>query len=202
MNQYKFPKNSFIGGWIIPESITDKLLELYNENLDKTLDGVIADQKVDKNVKDSKDLSIDPYYFEPPMNEYRTYLQECLEQYLKIYPDSNDVQPFNILSNINIQHYSVGGGFKEYHFENDGSFDKGARNLVFMTYLNTVEDGGTQFYYQDITVPAIKGLTVIWPSYWTHTHKGVISKTQEKTIITGWYSFTDMFNLLDNRITE
>lgn len=96
----------------------------------------------------------------------------------------------------------MGGGFKEYHFENDGSFDKGARNLVFMTYLNNVEDGGTQFYYQDITVPAIKGLTVIWPSYWTHTHKGVISKTQEKTIITGWYSFTDMFNLLDSRITE
>ena len=31
-----------------------------------------------------------------------------------------------------------------------------------------------------------KGLTLIWPADWTHTHRGVISQTKEKTIITGW----------------
>ena len=33
------------------------------------------------------------------------------------------------------------------------------------------------------------GSTLIWPATWTHTHKGVISKTQTKYIITGWYSY-------------
>ena len=45
-------------------------------------------------------------------------------------------------------------------------------NLVFMTYLNTVTDlGGTAFKYQNLEVQAEKGLTLIWPSDWTHTHK-------------------------------
>ena len=58
-----------------------------------------------------------------------------------------------------------------------------------MTFLNDLTDeGGTEFLYQDLKVEPKKGLTLIWPSYWTHTHRGVISKTQEKYIVTGWYS--------------
>jgi hypothetical protein len=58
-----------------------------------------------------------------------------------------------------------------------------------MTFLNDMTDeGGTEFLYQDLKVEPKKGLTLIWPSYWTHTHRGVISKTQEKYIVTGWYS--------------
>ena len=58
-----------------------------------------------------------------------------------------------------------------------------------MTYLNDVEDGGTEFKHQDITTPAEKGLTLIWPSGWTHVHRGQISNRKEKYIITGWYAF-------------
>ena len=60
-----------------------------------------------------------------------------------------------------------------------------------MTYLNNVPDGGTEFLYQKITTPAKKGLTLIWPSDWTHTHRGQISNEHEKYIATGWYSLTD-----------
>ena len=63
------------------------------------------------------------------------------------------------------------------------------RHLVFMTYLNTVDDGGTHFYYQKLKTKAKKGLTLIWSSAWTHTHRGIISKTKEKYILTGWYNF-------------
>jgi len=58
-----------------------------------------------------------------------------------------------------------------------------------MTYLNTIENGGTEFYHQKIKIPCQKGLTLIWPSAWTHLHRGVINKLKEKTIITGWYVF-------------
>ena len=61
-----------------------------------------------------------------------------------------------------------------------------------MFYLNDVEDEGeTEFYYQKLKVKPKKGLTLIWPADWTHTHRGIPSKTQEKYIATGWYSFTD-----------
>jgi hypothetical protein len=61
-----------------------------------------------------------------------------------------------------------------------------------MTYLNTVTDeGGTEWYHQNLKVNAEKGKTVIWPADWTFTHRGVPSPTQEKYIITGWFNFLD-----------
>ena len=56
-----------------------------------------------------------------------------------------------------------------------------------MLYLNNVPDGGTEFKYQNIITPAVKGNLIIWPADFTHTHKGVISKTKEKYIATGWF---------------
>ena len=44
--------------------------------------------------------------------------------------------------------------------------------------------------YQKITSPAKKGLTMIWPSDWTHTHRGQISQNHKKYIITGWLNYT------------
>ena len=57
-----------------------------------------------------------------------------------------------------------------------------------MTYLNDVPNGGTEFKYQGIKSPAKKGLTIIWPSDWMHTHRGIIDEENEKYIITGWYN--------------
>ena len=59
-----------------------------------------------------------------------------------------------------------------------------------MTYLNDVPDGGTHFKYQDLTTPAEKGLTLIWPTDFSHTHKGQITKQHEKYILTGWLGYT------------
>ena len=70
-----------------------------------------------------------------------------------------------------------------------------------MTYLNDVKNGGTEFLYQNELnqKDAEQGLTLIWPAHWTHTHKGIISDEQEKYIITGWYNFTDIYQLGANR---
>ena len=58
-----------------------------------------------------------------------------------------------------------------------------------MTYLNDVTDGGeTEWAYQDTKIKPKKGLSVIWPSEFTHMHRGVPSKTQEKYIVTGWFN--------------
>ena len=43
--------------------------------------------------------------------------------------------------------------------------------------------------YQKLKTPAKKGLTIIWPAEWTHTHRGIVSNTKEKIIVTGWYNF-------------
>ena len=57
-----------------------------------------------------------------------------------------------------------------------------------MTYLNNVKNGGTYFKYQNLKTKAKKGLTLIWPTDFTHVHQGIISK-ETKYIVTGWYGF-------------
>ena len=54
-----------------------------------------------------------------------------------------------------------------------------------MTYLNDLSDGGTEFFHQKIKTKAEKGLTLIWPPHWTHTHKGVISKKKNGLLLVG-----------------
>ena len=52
-----------------------------------------------------------------------------------------------------------------------------------------VTEGGTEFKYQKLKTDAKCGLTLIWPTDFTHMHRGVISKNETKYIITGWYGY-------------
>ena len=120
---------------------------------------------------------------------YTDHLQSCLNNYIEKYKMVANTNNFSLEGGgFAIQHYPVGGGFKKWHFERGGNYSS-QRVLVFMTYLNDVDDGGTEFYYQNIKSPAVKGLTIIWPPDFTHTHRGEVSNTKEKYIVTGWFSF-------------
>ena len=64
------------------------------------------------------------------------------------------------------------------------------RMLVWMFYLNSIKQGGgTRFQNYDRITNAVEGRLVIWPAGWTHVHHGIVSKTESKYIVTGWYAF-------------
>jgi hypothetical protein len=191
LKEYKLPFDSLIGGWFINDKICDNLISLYQQNKDKTGDGVIlynGTAKVEKDIKESRDLSIQSNYFEYPINEYRESLQKCLDKYIKKYKYVNGYPRFNVEEVYSIQYYPPKGGYKKFHFENAAK-ETSKRVLVFMTYLNNLENAGTEFFYQKLKTPCKKGLTLIWPASFTHTHKGIINKNNEKYIITGWFSY-------------
>ena len=190
MIEYKLSKSSFIGGWFIDEKICDNLIEYFKKNPNKRKGQIFDNNKavINKDVKDSTEVSFTPNTQIKEWLDYQTELQKILNLYLKKYPDANEVAEFSILQNTNLQHYKVGAGYTSYHTERMCTGDC-LRHLVFMTYLNDVENGGTEYKNQKIKLPAKKGLTVIWPTDWTHTHRGVISKTQDKYIITGWFNY-------------
>ena len=194
MNEHFFPKNSFIGGWYIPEKICDDLIDDFHLSKKQGLvkpglqygKGKVF---IDKDAKDSEDLTIDCNYFDEPYRSYRNELQKCLDKYVEKYNQADQIDPYNVNEGYTIQYYPLSGGFKTWHSER-GSL-KPRRVLVFMTYLNNVDDGGTEFLHQNLISPAKKGLTLIWPTDWTHTHRGQISHTKEKYIVTGWFSFNE-----------
>jgi len=186
MKEEKFKLDSFIGGWYINEKVCDELINFFENNKHRQNPGLCS-YGVYPEKKISTDISISGY--DSALDNYNDELQKCLVEYMKKYPQINQHDRFiSTIENYQIQKYKKNEGFFAEHSER-GGLSTTKRMLVFMTYLNNVEDGGTIFKYQNITTKAVKGLTVIWPSDFTHIHKGQISKTKEKYIITGWYNY-------------
>ena len=185
------PPHAFIGGWFIDDDrLCDDLIRYHQDAGDKQvgmMTGNDGQGRVDKQAKDSIDVTLPAGEL---ANRYLRALSAVTRAYVTRYPFSNKLVPWGVVEPMAIQHYLPGGGYKIWHFERDNRNELIARrHLAFMTYLNTVEDGGgTLFHYQDYRVQAQKGLTLIWPAEWTHTHRGEVSPTEEKYIITGWFS--------------
>ena len=188
MQEEKFKLDSFIGGWYIDTKICKDLIKFYESKKHRQMEGE-SDFKVNKNFKDSLDISLAPS--DSALDDYQIALNECLKLYMKKYSEtSNFYQRYdNFREVINIQRYLPKQGFKTWHTERS-NLKSSKRCLVFMTYLNDVKNGGTEFKYQKIKTEAKEGLTLIWPSDFTHTHRGIIAK-ETKYIITGWYSFIE-----------
>ena len=187
--EYKLDHNTFIGGWYIPHDICDLLIKKFHDNQEHHKVGLLGgcQNPNDETVK----RCTEHYLGLHDVPEYLFYLQNVLDLYKIKYKWSNNVYTFNIYENMNIQYYRPGEGFYGWHMENTGHSHGRLRHLVFMTYLNDAIDAGTEFYHQNLKTPCEKGLTIIWPAGWTHTHRGVVNHHSDKYIITGWYSFND-----------
>ena len=100
------------------------------------------------------------------------------------------------LGTTNIQKYDKGkGGYFHWHSENfphpsKPENDSLHRVLLWMFYLNDVEDGGeTEFFHQNLKLKPKRGTLIIAPSDFTHTHRGSMPISNDKYIFTSWMMF-------------
>ena len=64
------------------------------------------------------------------------------------------------------------------------------RTLISMLYLTDVDEGGhTQFYSQNLSVQPKAGRLILFPAYFTHTHRGQTPISNDKYIITAMFGF-------------
>jgi len=148
----------------------------------------ITSYGVDKTLKDSVDV---PMSFDFSFHKVNQIIMKSLAHHTKKYVKDNEellrISTWGILDTYNLQRYYPNQGYYATHCEN-WNMDTSKRVLVWMFFLNTLtDDGGTYFSNHDLTVDAVEGRLVIWPAYWTHCHRGVVSKSQTKYIATGWY---------------
>lgn len=179
--------NNFIAGWTpLDTSVCDRLIDYHKNSKHKTPGRTLGPAK--ERFKESTDAAIlDSELF----TEYADYLQECLNEYIKLYHWVNEFAPWSIKEYANIQHYAPGQAYHAWHSERGtAKLPASSRHLVFMTYLNDVTDQGeTEWFYQKVKIKPERGLTVFWPTDWTFIHRGITSPSQEKYIATGWYSY-------------
>jgi len=178
--------NNFIGQYYLDDlTICDRLIDFYKNFEDK------EDAKLGGELRYSLKKCTEIFFDIKDLNDqYAKNLQLCIGKYIETFKFCHYSVPWGLIERIKIQHYKPSEAFFTWHSERANAKD--SRYLVFMTYLNDVEDGGeTEFYYQELKIKPKKGLTLIWPADWTHTHRGVPSNTQEKYIITGWLNLLE-----------
>lgn len=98
------------------------------------------------------------------------------------------------LAPINLQRYERGkGNYGYWHseiFPQTGENKALHRILLFIIYLNDVEEGGeTEFYYQNKAIKPKAGTMIIAPCGFTHTHRGNVPVSDNKYVLTSWMSF-------------
>ena len=183
---------NFIGSWVIQSSLCDKIIAYYENNQRKQIQG-LSGEGIDLNIKNRLDITLSPKELNLKTNQiYKTYFESLFE----CYKDYNLQWPFlqAIVSHLEIGKFNLGKYLPGQHFQSIHCERMGVNSLhrlfAFMTYLNDVEDGGsTYFNHYDLEIKPKKGLTLLCPAEWTHSHKGNVLKSGTKYIITGWLSF-------------
>ncbi len=156
-------------------------------------DGMMLGDTIIKEWKDSQDRTMvfnnNGYFQDNLVNQIiLKSINFHIEKYKEENPEVDMLYSWALRNSYNLQKYEPNGGYRKLHCENYNTGDYHSNVLVWMFYLNTVkEGGGTYFSNYDLTINAVEGRLVIWPPYWTHMHKGVVSETSEKYIATGWF---------------
>lgn len=129
--------------------------------------------------------------FIPDSRKVRKESTDLLNKFLDEY-----ISEFAILrgrslqtSSVKLQKTMPKEGFHNFHYESaDAKFEAVSRQLVWLVYLNSIEEGGeTEFLFGGEKVKPEKGKLVIFPVSFTHTHRGNPIYSGCKYIATGWY---------------
>lgn len=184
-------QKSFIEIYKVEEPVCDKIIAFYEKHRHFAQPGRLGENlRIDKSMKDSMDISIPPKMFNQ-LEPFFEILTRNVDAYVQKYfydTGARGMGPIGLAEHANIQWYPKGGGYPAMHCERDHLY-YGHRALVWMMYLTDTPDGGTEFPHQDMITECVKGDLVIWPPDMTHMHRGVVSQSHEKMIITGWINF-------------
>ena len=182
-----------------PEAVSSadciNLISLFENNKEIQTVG-ISSVGFDHNIKDDTEIALTKKLVDnnpewnAAMMPILKALHDSVDKYIKTYESLNSIDQWQLEATaINFQRFLPRQGYKKWHCENV-NIKSSVRTLVWMLYLNTVEDkGGTDFYYQDYTCKAEIGKLVIWPPYWTHSHRSQVSPSEMKYILTGWMAY-------------
>jgi len=184
----------------LSKNVCESLINLFEKRNDLHSKGTFGRKnrnEVDHDVKESIDITFHPSMlddsdFGPVLSEnvIPTLLSGLVDYERYYYVGMENISDVDLALFFNMQKYEPGGGYKVFHCERAAN-QFFSRALAWMIYLNDVEVGGeTEFFYQQHFERAEMGKLVIWPSDFTHVHRGIVAPDETKYILTGWYNFT------------
>ena len=119
-------------------------------------------------------------------------------------PNINNLMQYLFrMAPVNMQMYQKNkGNYGYWHSEiypQTGANDALHRVLLFLIYLNDIEEGGeTDFFYQSKSIRPKAGSMVIAPCGFTHTHRGNVPISDDKYVLTSWVLFNQAKDIYTN----
>lgn len=150
-----------------------------------------------KNVKHDESVRLDPDnywdiqftwdHLTPYIQEFNTsFWDVCYKSYIEEFDTLNSAMAPHTIFNYKVQKTLPGGGYHVWHCEQD-QINHSRRIATYSLFLNDVAEGGeTEFLYQNKRIAPKQGRLVIFPSSYTHTHRGNPPLRGVKYIMTGW----------------
>lgn len=116
------------------------------------------------------------------------FWKEIYPAYVEKYSIIQDSETHTVRG-LKLQRTQVGQGYHSWHYE---TCSRGSTNriLAFILYLNDVEEGGeTEFLYYPKRIKPEAGKLIMFPSAFTHTHRGNQPLSGDKYILTNWVEY-------------
>ena len=121
-----------------------------------------------------------------------------LQKYAELVKYNNNI---NMTNSCKMQKSVPRQGYHGWHHERCSDKNESTmsiREFVWILYLNDIEEGGeTEFLLQPRRVTPQKGKICIWPSAFTHLHRGNPPLKGEKYILTSWTFTSNFIEMID-----
>ena len=185
----------------VPYELCESLMSFHThyESIGKTFNGRNGSiGKVQKDIKHSTDYDMKfeedkeivddilPYLNPVVMDYFNNTVVDTNGNYGMIKNIKQVPQFFNLLQGPRLKRYRQNTeGYHAYHMDwMPGDPSTQRRILAAMIYLNDVEEGGeTEFFHQEYFVKPKQGTIIIFPTYFTHQHKGHIPISNDKYVL-------------------
>jgi hypothetical protein len=113
-------------------------------------------------------------------------LTRIVQMYVKNFPEINMSTDSWEISRFNVKRFKPGNFFEGWHSEHYKGEQRVACALIYLSDHNC----GTEFYSGE-TVLSKKGRILIFPTYWTHTHRGQLCPdNKERYIMSSYFNVT------------
>ncbi len=183
------------------EAVSDGIMAFFDDRTDLHRAGVAFGNDSESNPREAAKVSTDISLVAIDRSDPQAYalseviirgVTAALDKYLEERPLFRECAPGQSLfvnPIFNIQRYRPGEGFKRWHCDwtiSDELTEPSHRVLAWILYCNDIDSAGTEFYWQQYHEPAERGKLVIFPAGLSHIHRGRVSYTGTKTIVTGW----------------
>lgn len=177
-------ENVFSSDWC------NKVIDLFENNIQYSYDRKFQNPSL-KSI-DIEDLSVN--FTEVNFENFNKFVEYFISNIYPLY-----VNKYSVLNTFVSQHIKYGKiqktlpsqGYHIWHCET-GTLSSMNRLAAYTVYLNDVKEGGeTEFLYQSLRIPATQGTVCIFPSGYTHMHRGNPPLSGVKYILTGWIELVD-----------